>query len=226
MSLSKRTTKEDFSNLFAAINKVLSERKFQFDIDTILKQIKLEALKNNIEPDILESSYFYISILNSLDNFIDHGKIYRFKDKKNKKYLYCPSDYIIFTDYCPSNSQIRLLYFITEPDDDAIFKSYKFMDIETTEVINLKDIVKTDFIICGGNNNDYYKTTLQSNISFEEISKLYHDFIDEGATKGEAVNHILNYYKAYSVSKYLSWANDFVINDYNRQKKLIFKPEW
>ena len=224
MTTLKNFTQKECIELQELINKVISERKLQFDVETILNITKKEVLNSNINNKILDSYYFYILLLNTLDSFVESGKIYRIRDRKQDKYFYYPYDYIILKNYCSSSIQTRLLYFLADDVEKNInlFNTTKFIDIATSEIVLLNEVSKTDFILCGGFSNEEYQNTLQSDVKFEEITNLFHQFIREGATKSQAINHILNYYKVQKMPRNLSWANDFIITS-SKNKKLILK---
>ena len=209
MSIIKDLTpkSEEWKQVAFIIYNVILNRKYKFDLSIILDKIKEELISNNFDLSITDCSYFYIILFDILDKLVNDGKVYKIEEKN----IFIPVDYIIYNDYKPILGD--LLYFFNENN------KYYFKNIENDKIVfNPKN---EDFVLCGGLSSDKY--TLQTDVSFDDISLLFHTFIDEGASREEAINHILNFYKARIISRSDSYANDFVINNNVNIKKLTKK---
>lgn len=220
MAILNNSRVEEYNKIQAVIYEVINNRKFKFDIDTILDVIKKKALLLNINNSLLDCSYFYILVLNTLDEFMDTGRIYKMEHE------YIPADFLVCTTYFPSPS--RLLYYITNNEDTK--EEEKFIDIDNLEVVSYDMIKSSDFVLCGGckkNVDDEYKIILQTDVTLEEITNLYHDLIREGASNEEAIIHLLNFYKIQSMPRNLIFANEFTFQKPQvkklSRKKIIHK---
>lgn len=204
MAIIYNKNKEQYDMINAIINEVLSNRKFKFDINTIITNIKEKAKSLNIDNDILNCSYFYILVLDTVDKYVDEGKIY-----KNGK-IFIPVDFMICVDYFPE--PMRLIYYSKNKNNDD--STGTFIDIATLEIVPYNSIFDYDFILCGdccNLINGEYTVILQSDVSLEEISNLYKQLIMEGASIKEAMVCILNHYKINSLSHNLYFDEQYII---------------
>lgn len=161
------------------VRMILLKRKFRFDRETILEIIKRDLLKEGIEVELLECSYFQILFLNILDNLVKNGDLFL------KENIYIPCDYVILDHYDTRNAD--LLYF----SRDKYHQSF-YINVETKEKTTIKK--DNDFLLTGGISKEDGDSLLVPVIPFSEIASIYQDFIMEGASKEEAILHILNYY--------------------------------
>lgn len=161
------------------VRMILLKRKFRFDRETILEIIKRDLLKEGIEIELLECSYFQILFLNILDNLVKNGNLFL------KENIYIPCDYVILDHYDTRNAD--LLYF----SRDKYHQSF-YINIETMEKTTIKK--DKDFLLTSGISKEDGDSLLVPVIPFSEIASIYQDFIMEGASKEEAILHILNYY--------------------------------
>ena len=192
---------EEYNRIQDIINEVLLNRKVRFDIETIFDIIKRKSFENDINKEFIDCSYFYILILNTVDKFVEEGKLYQMNS------YYIPVDFIVFVDYIPKPS--RLLYLINNTNE------YKFVDIINLNEVGYDSIKSADFILCGGCSEsleDNNQVLFQSDIGVEEISNLYHELIKEETSHEDALVLILNHYKVQVMSHNLSLINDFFLN--------------
>lgn len=207
MAILNNLRPDEYNIVQNIINEVLLHRKVRFDVETVLEIIKTKSLENKISKEFLDCSYFYILVLNTLDRLVEEGKFYQMNS------YYIPVDFLILVDYIPQ--PYRLLYFINDNNKQ------KFVDIVSLEEVSYEAINGFDFILCGGYNKSYdndYQGLFQSDISIEEVSKLYHELINECASNEYAMVLILNHYKIQSLSYDLN-----LINDYSKNKPQIKK---
>lgn len=201
MAILNNLRRDEYNRVQNIINEVLINRKFRFDIQTILDIIKRKSLENNISKEFLNCSYFYILVLNTLDRLVDEGKFYKINS------YYIPVDFIIYVEYVPT--PYRLLYFISDNNEQ------KFIDIVNLNEVCYDDINGFDLVLCGGGCelvNDEYQVILQTDVSLEEISNLYHELVNEGASSREAMVYLLNYYRIQIISYNFKFINEFVQN--------------
>lgn len=207
MAIMNNIEMNDYKEIQVLIEEILLKRKYKFNIDDMIIEIRKEAINRGFDIKFVDCSFFDILVLNTIDRFVD--------DKEDAKFyrigkVCFPVDYIIYENY-QVNSETRLLYYVLNNNSANYLENNSyFIDIETGEVI--KKANKMDFVLCGGVSKDKYKTTLQSNIDYKEILLLFNAFLKEGASRVEAINHILNYYKAVSIPNDHSWGKDFIIN--------------
>lgn len=204
----------EYKEIQEIIEYFLLKKKYKFKADDIIIELRKEVLDRGFDIKLVDCSFFNFLVLNTIDKFVDdynNSKLYKIGD------FYFPVDYLIYDDYKISSNN-KLLYFVLDNIQLHFFKNNGgFIDIETGKFINKVD--KSCFILCGGISNDRYKTTLQSDVDYKEIINLFNDFINEGASREEAINHILNYYRARRVADEYSWGKDFVINK-RKDKKI------
>lgn len=167
---------------------VLLERKSHFQIETILEVMKQKFITNDIDPQIMDYSYFQLLLLNRLDSLVEQGTLYPIDD------YYFPVLYMEFQDYDTNYSE--LLYFTLDSSQQPLY-----INVDNLEETRNRTI--RDFLLTGGSMTQ--KILLPPEIPFEEIYSLYQSFLQEGVPKNRAINHILNYYQVQS----LPWENKF-----------------
>ena len=180
MAILNNLKHEEYNKIQDIIEEVFNNRKLRFNIDNITEIIKERVLANKIPKELVDCSYFYILVLNTLDRFIEECRIYQIGN------IYIPVDFIVFVNYSPAPS--NLLYY---KDKDLIININNFEEIRCDKINNL------DMVLCGGYRevaDNEYPLLTKSDISVEEISNLYHDLIREGASHEYAIILILNYY--------------------------------
>lgn len=179
------------------------ERKVPFDQKMILEVIQKKLLSDGFSEEVTECSYFGILFLNILEQFVEQGILYLMEP------FYFPIDYIIFRDYNTKFSE--LLYFSKDEEQNPVY-----INVETSKHVN--HIHDRDFLLTGGFSRNY--ELLCPEISFEEIQDLYHAFRDEGVSKAEAINHILNYYQAFHLSHVDFFDNTMMIHRKSKKNRL------
>jgi len=174
----------DWERIKILIKEVITRRKYKFDKKIILKEIILEMKKNEFTDDfvdqIVNCSYFQIMLLNILDDCVEQGFLYLLNN------VYIPFEYAILNEYF--NSNYDLLYL-----SENTYNELNCINVATAEKICFPR--NMDYILTGGFDDGDHEKLIVPDIPFEEIYELYKEFIKEGATKKEAINHILNYYK-------------------------------
>lgn len=179
------------------------ERKTSFDQETILEIVKKKLLAMGFSEEVTECVYFGILFLNALDQFVDQGRIYLMES------FYYPIDYIILHDYDTRISELLYLSY-----DEAQRPVY--INVETSKkVYNVRN---QDFLLTGGVTKS--QELLCPDISFEEIHELYCAFRNEGVSKAEAINHILNYYQTFHLSHVDFSQNTMVIRKKSKNNKM------
>ena len=181
------------------------ERKVPFNQEMILEVIQEKLLSSGFSKEVMECSYFGILFLNTLAQFVDCGILYLMEPEP----FYFPIDYIIFRDYDTKFSE--LLYFSKDESQQPVY-----INVDTSK--NVSNIRNRDFLLTGGFTENH--ELLCPDISFEEIQDLYHAFRDEGVSKEEAINHILNYYQAFHLSHVDFFQNAMVIRGKAKKDKL------
>ena len=203
----------EYKEIIEIIEEILLKKKYKFKADNIIIELRKEVLDRGFDIKLVDCSFFNFLVLSTIDKFVDdynNSKLYKI-DK-----FYFPVNYLIYNDYKVSSNN-KLLYFVLDNSQLPYFKNNGFfIDIETGNVVNKVD--KSCFVLCGGISNDKYKTTLQSDVDYKEIIKLFNDFIKAGASREEAINHILNYYRARRVADEYSWGKDFIISKKEEKK--------
>lgn len=213
MAIMSNVDISEYKEIQEIIEDFLLKKKYKFKSDDIIIELRKEILARGFDIKLVDCSFFNFLVLNTIDKFVNdynNSKLYKIGN------FYFPVDYLIYNNY-KVNSNNKLLYFVLDNSQLPYFKNTAFFrDIETGEIINKVD--KNCFILCGGVDNDRYKTTLQSEVDYKEIIKLFNDFIKEGASREEAINHILNYYRARRVADEHSWGKDFIISKKEEKK--------
>lgn len=203
----------EYKEIQEIVEELLLKKKYKFKSEDIIIELRKEIFDRGFDIKLVDCSFFDFLVLNTIDKFVDdysNSKLYKMGN------FYFPVDYLIYDDY-KFNSNNKLLYYVFDNNQLQYFKNTGFfINIETGDIVNKVD--KSCFILCGGVSNDRYKTTLQSEIDYKEIINLFNDFIKEGASREEAINHILNYYKARRVADEYSWGKDFIISKKEEKK--------
>lgn len=185
MSIIQESTLKSQEIIQEIITSVLENRKYKFDKETILTVIKEKLQKNNVDVEIMNTAYFGLIFLNTLDECVNAMKLYPINGS------YVPCEYIITRDYLTTFS--RLLYLSEWNINQATY-----IDIATGQKTGTKEGM--DYLLTGGFLNSDRHDLVCPEVSLQEITTLYQDFLNEGANRENAINHILNYYKAEDLS--------------------------
>ena len=208
MAIIRDLSVEELPKVESIIYDVILNRKYKFDLEIILDDLKGEIVKKGYDLGIMDCSCFHLLLHEALEKLSSNeGPLY----KEDQDKYYYPEDYIILNDYRTNWGD---LFYLVREDNNYYFKNVSNGD-------KTNRVKRYDFVLCGGLSKD--KRAVQSDISFEEIYLLFHDFINEGASKEEAINHILNFYKVNRLDGRYSCANDFQISRSVRSKKLVLK---
>lgn len=167
----------DYDKVQEIIIDVLTNRKLLFRKDVIIKIIKDRLIQVGIDSNVVNEVYFNILFDEILTNMINNGIIYN--DGKSK--VFEPIDYIIFNNYIECCS--RVLY-LSEDN-----KKYNYVNITNGKREFFP--IYFDYVLTGGLENGRF---ISPQIPYEEIKKLYDDCIMEGASKRDALDHVLNFY--------------------------------
>ena len=204
MAIMNETDIKKYDKIQEIIVEVLENRKTTFTKETIIEVIKKRLVKENIDATVVTDIYFNLILDGTLNNMIDSGIIYN-EDRSN---TYDPLDYIIYHKYLDNDS--RVLYL---KDDDG--KHYNFINIASGVKEHFPR--EFDYILTGGIKNNRF---VPSSISYEEIKQLYDDCVKEGASRREALEHILNFY---SIRHLFNPTDDYMHTvDITRKRKKEF----
>lgn len=205
MAIINTTNTIEWKRVQLIVQEVLLNRKLQFNRQTILPFIKEGLSKAGIDSLIMDCSYFQIIFLNTFDQLIEEGFLYAIDE------VYFPVDYIIFHDY---NTKYANLFYLRYNEE----LKPVYYNLDTLE--RHKTVERRDFLLTGG--YDEEKGSLKApEISLKDIFSLYQNFISEGATKEEAINHILNYYDILKLSPTDYLCNTVIIQEKKKEKNLI-----
>lgn len=189
------------------IRDVILNRKRQFSQSEILDIIKNRMIKMGMDSNLVDCSYFQVIFLNVLDDLVEKGILYPMET------TYIPLEYMILNEY--DTKKANLLYFSSKVSSHPIYINLD--TLEETEYHNMRD-----FILTGGISDNPEEGFIEPSIPLQEIASLYHSFLEEGATKEEAICYVLNYYKIERLTPMNELGNVVLVKE---KKRRLLKRE-
>lgn len=208
MAITTTTNDKVWERVRTLIQDVLLKRKFQFTEEEILVIIKSHLIEEGFDMSIIDCSYLEIIFLNVLEDLVNENILYHMDG------IYIPSDYMALKEY--ETRYAKLLYLLSNNN-----KKNTYVNVATLK--KEKYANRRDFLLTGGYSNEFYGDLKTPDIPLREIVLLYRNFIDEGASKEEAINHVLNYYYIKKLSKRDNNCNILLITKKERQHHLTKK---
>ena len=139
---------------------------------------------------------------------MDEGVLYPFIDN-----FYLPVSYMAFKNYHTSFTE--LLYLKDSKE------KFPYIRVDTLQETNKRN--SRDFLLTGGFKDETELDWKTPDVSLDEITSLYQNFIKEGASKEEAINLILNYYRAKRLPLVDGYVNTTQI--FSKEKIKILKKD-
>lgn len=210
MALVKVLDKINWEEVQNTVYQVLKERKHSFNREIISKIITDRLVKQEMDIEVLECSYFQLLLLNTLENLVNAELLYEYGG------WYFPTDYMILQEYDTKNTQ--LLYYCGNNDKNTGIDKHHFIEVESLqepEMINPRD-----FLLIGGFDDKEGNKIKKPEIELEEISLLYQALLIEGIRKDEIINHILNYYQVNKVHSQDNYFNLMTIKPKKNPNKV------
>ena len=210
MSITPTMNDEVWQNVRTLIQNVLLKRKFHFTKEQILKIIKKQLTDEGFDLSVIDCAYLEIMFLNILDDLVNENILY-----PNGEF-YIPSDYMALKEY--ETRYAELLYLLSD-------------DVEKSTYINVATLKREkyanrrDFLLTGGYLKEFNNQLKTPDIPLREIVLLYRNFSEEGASKDEAINQVLNYYQIRSLAKKNNACNVLLIARKEKQKHFTRKLE-
>lgn len=193
------------------IYNVIENRVYKFTYDEIKKQIKEKLLNIRLldVSSVINSYSFNDSLKDALNYYIDLGTITKIGE------YYVPSETCIYNHYDVNSDMLVYSYG---------YKKSGYFDID----LEKETLVDVDSC-CAANkfNNNYIVLVGElldeglwevSEVTFDEVNTLYHMLKEQGASREEIVQCVLNYYNAIK-SDNKKFPNRYVITPHVKKLK-------
>lgn len=202
----------DRKKISSVIETVIRDRVYKFNQEQIDIIIKDEM--NKLGVDGYHSMYYWECYYNILNYLVVKRELIKKDD------FYIPIETRI-NDYYDVDSRIIAYSNGLIRGSNNLYDKEDLFDIRSCSLMGkMETSVIEPIILTGYLEGDYnYK---KPDVSIEEISGLYHKFINQGATVDEVIQYILNYYNAVLLPIDNKYSNRYKISPKVRSRIKMF----